>query len=219
MKINTSPLFLEGLDSARLEVYKLLKPFSSDFVLAGGTAIMLQINHRKSYDFDLFTTKPFPKQTLSKFKRIFGESISVVVENDEILLLKTKDKIDVHFVVEPNKLLYPAIKTHFLPLQCLHDLAANKAHVVGRRGAWRDYVDLFFLLKWNLYSIEKLINLSKKKFGFGFNERLFVQQLSYFADIPVTPVTFLKEKYTNEEIQSYLQDSVFFYCHNNPKFH
>ena len=33
----------------------LLKQFSGKFFLAGGTAIALQIGHRKSIDFDLFT--------------------------------------------------------------------------------------------------------------------------------------------------------------------
>lgn len=87
MNKTTSPLFLDGLDPARQEVFKTLKAFSSDFVLAGGTALMLQIGHRKSYDFDLFTVKPFPKKTFAKFKRIFGSSISEL-KTDEIMLLK-----------------------------------------------------------------------------------------------------------------------------------
>jgi len=49
-----SPLFLDQLDKERRQVFKKLKVFSSSFVLAGGTAIMLQIGHRLSYDFDLF---------------------------------------------------------------------------------------------------------------------------------------------------------------------
>jgi len=39
---------------------------------------------------------------------------------------------------------------------------------------WRDYVDLFFFLKWRFYSIEKIITLAKEKFGGEFNEKLFL---------------------------------------------
>lgn len=210
-------LFLEGLDESRRQVFKELKPFADKFVLAGGTAIMLQINHRESFDFDLFTNKPFSNQLKIKFNRIFGVS-KPKLETSEIMLFQTKNNIDVHFVYYKYPNLQKLVKTDSLCLFHLDDLAANKTFTIGQRATWRDYVDLFFLLKWNLYTIEKMISLAKKKFGFEFNERLFVQQLSYFADIPVTPITFLKEKYSDKEIQTHLQDSVSAYFRDNPKF-
>lgn len=44
-----SQLFLDQLDSERKRVFDKLAAFADTFVLAGGTAIMLQIGHRKSY--------------------------------------------------------------------------------------------------------------------------------------------------------------------------
>ncbi|MCC7465503.1 MAG: nucleotidyl transferase AbiEii/AbiGii toxin family protein [Saprospiraceae bacterium] len=37
-------------------------PFLDQFVLVGGTALALQINHRLSIDLDFFTTQPFDNQ-------------------------------------------------------------------------------------------------------------------------------------------------------------
>ena len=43
----------------------------------------------------------------------------------------------------------------YLRLPELIDLAAMKAYALGRRSKWKDYVDLYFILK-NHYSIEEI---------------------------------------------------------------
>src|SRR3989344_3714986 len=40
-----------------------------DFYLVGGTALALQIGHRRSVDFDLFSAKPFSASLLERVKR------------------------------------------------------------------------------------------------------------------------------------------------------
>ena len=150
------------LDQEQLNVWHKLKAFRNNFVLAGGTALMLQIGHRLSYDFDYH---PFP-------------------------------------------ILKPPIKTQSLDLFHVDDLAANKANVIGRRGQWRDYVDLFYLLKTKLYSLEKIINLARKKFGIEFNDRLFLQQLIYFDDLIPSKTEFLKKNYTDKQIKRELETQV-----------
>ena len=42
----------------------LLQAFKREFILVGGTAIALQIGHRKSIDFDLFKEKPLNKKRI-----------------------------------------------------------------------------------------------------------------------------------------------------------
>jgi len=49
----------EVLTKAQLEFLPLLKKFSANFYLAGGTAIALHLGHRHSLDFDLFSGKEF----------------------------------------------------------------------------------------------------------------------------------------------------------------
>lgn len=90
----------------------------------------------------------------------------------------------------------------------MDDLAANKANVIGRRPAWRDYVDLFLILKWHLYSLNTLIELAEKKFAGEFNPKLFLQQLVYFDDIKVVDTAFLNKSYTPSEIKAFLDKSV-----------
>ncbi len=206
--MNISPPYTEKLDKERQEVFKNLKKFSSDFVLAGGTAIMLQIGHRLSYDFDCFSMNLLPDSLLRKAKNIFGKTILPELDTREQLTFKTPKSVSVTFVYHPYHPVKPVIKTPFISLFDLDDLAANKAYTIGRRPAWRDYVDLFFFLKWNLYDINKIIKLTNEKFQGEFNEKLFLEQLVYYDDIDIFQTDFVKESYTHTFIQSFLGQKV-----------
>lgn len=93
----------------------------------------------------------------------------------------------------------------------LDDFASKKVYKISLRGAWRDYVDLFFLLKWKKYSINDLISLAEKKFQNEFNPKLFLEQLVYYKDIEITDTIFIKEKYTPVEIKSFLEEQTRLY--------
>ncbi len=202
------PPYLDQLDLDRQEAFKKLKHFASDFVLAGGTAIMLQIGHRLSFDFDCFSTSPLSPTLARKVRRVFGKIILPRVRTSEQLTFSTEKSVEVTFVYHPYKMLKQPIQTGYMPILHLDDLAANKAYTIGRRGVWRDYIDLFFLLKWKFYRVEKIIALAEKKFEGEFNDKLFLEQLAYFKDVDTIPITFLKESYEVSEIQSFLEEQV-----------
>ena len=56
-----------------------------------------------------------------------------------------------------------------------------KAFALGKRAKWKDYVDLFFLLK--QIPLVGLTTKANGLFGSEFNEKLFRVQLSYFKDV------------------------------------
>lgn len=208
MKRVTQLPFLEKLDLERQKVLEKLKSFQKDFVLAGGTALMLQIGHRLSYDFDLFSEVPISYDLLRMARKSLGRETSLELLTEDILQVKTLDGVDVHFVYHPYKPLRDFVISNSLPLFHLDDLVANKAYALGRRPVWRDYVDLFFLLKWHLYDISKIIVFSEKKFLGEFNSKLFLEQLVYFEDVKVVPIKFLKEDYQEDQIKSFLEKQV-----------
>lgn len=202
------PPYLDQLDSERQKVFKELKYFSRSFILAGGTAIMLQIGHRKSFDFDCFSHKPLPKNTDKMAYDVFGKNISIRVQTRDQITMITPNNVEITFVCHPYKPLREPLLTDSISLFHLDDLAANKAMTIGKRGTWRDYVDIFFLLKNKLYTIDTLSSLAKQKFSGMFSERLFLGQLTYFDDIDVTETIFLKESYKENEIKSFLEKKV-----------
>ena len=206
-----STLFTESLDKKYREVYSKLADFSKDFVLAGGTAIMLQINHRKSFDFDCFSEIPLKTDLARKAKQIFGKDIKLEVNNSDLLLFRTSKGIKVDFVYYPYKPLHKPEKSKPISLFNIHDLASNKAYTVGRRATWRDYVDIFFLLKWGISDINKMIKDAKERFAGEFSEKLFLEQLVYYDDLEIDDIDFLKEGYSTQDIQYFLQEEVIKY--------
>jgi len=67
----------------------------------------------------------------------------------------------------------------------LQILAAMKAFALGRRSKWKDYVDLFFLLR-DYVKLEDIFSEAKTIYGQEFSEKQFCAQLAYHKDIDYT---------------------------------
>lgn len=201
-----SILYTETLDKVQKEVFQKLSNFADEYILAGGTAIMLLLNHRKSLDFDCFTDKSLDEKLLPKARQVFGDGINVQVDNPDLLLFTTPEEVKVDFVHFPYPPIYDLVKKEPISLFNLRDLASNKAYTIGRRATWRDYVDMFFLLQ--KFDLGTIIKDSQKKFKGEFSEKLFLEQLVYYEDLEIIPIKFIKEAYAPKEIQDYLQKEV-----------
>jgi len=171
------------LTKAQQHVLLQLKPFAKSGVLGGGTALMLQISHRRSYDFDIFLSKPISKQFIFKVKKVFQKIELVVDTSDELSFIVKPQNVKVSFIFYPFKPVYKVLPGGFLPIFDLRDIAIDKAYTIGRRGAWRDYVDLYFILKEQKISLKTIMQNAQRKFGDYFSKKLFLSQLNYFADV------------------------------------
>lgn len=60
-----------------------------------------------------------------------------------------------------------------------------KAYALGRRSKWKDYVDLYFLLR-DHFTISDITVEATRIFGELFSEKMFRSQLCYFDDIDYT---------------------------------
>lgn len=200
-------IHLELLDHSRQDIFRLLPSFGEYGYLAGGTALALQIGHRKSFDFDVFVNQQIGEAFLRKVKKIFGE-VKFTLNNPDQINFYTRGGINVTFVFVGYKPLFPLVKTEEISLADLRDIAADKAYTIGRRATWRDYVDVFFILQKDIASLPEVISWAKKKFGEGFTETLFLEQLVYFQDLEVTPIEYLDETPSEEEIKGFLEKKV-----------
>ncbi len=200
-----SKLILESLNKDRLEVFHKLKSFRQNGILGGGTALSLQIGHRISYDFDIFTYNKLEPSLWRKARDIFGNGTLRLLDTEDQLNLSTPESVYVTFFYDEYRSLFDPIKTEYLDLLDIKDIAANKAFTIGRRPKWRDYVDLYFLLKKDYISFENLIKMSKKKFGAGFSEKLFFEQLIYWNDIEDYGIEYLVENIEPKVIKDFLE--------------
>lgn len=208
MKKNTLKPHLELFPQSTKEVFLSLVNFVPQGILGGGTAIMLILAHRRSFDLDVFVSKPIQKNLLIKLKTTYQNRLSrPLVDTKDELSVIISPKTKVSFIFFPFKPLHSTIKTDSIDIFSPEDLASNKAYVIGRRGAWRDYVDLFFLLKYGV-DFPKVIAEAKKRFGGAFSEKLFLEQLTYFDDLADLTVDYLGESYQPNEIQDYFKKLV-----------
>ncbi|MCD6085777.1 nucleotidyl transferase AbiEii/AbiGii toxin family protein [bacterium] len=200
-------LQFELLDSQRQEVFNKLRPFRKEATLAGGTALCLQIAHRFSFDFDLFFERELTSKDLRKLKKLVKLK-EVGLETSEQINAITIENISMNLVYYPYRPLFKKIQTFSLPLFSVKDIALDKAFTIGRRAMWRDYVDLFFILKNKIFTLKNLIKYAEKKFKLNFNPRLFLEQLVYFKDVEILKISYVNEKFSEKEIKKFLIEEV-----------
>ena len=81
-----------------------------------------------------------------------------------------------------------------------------KAFALGRRAKWKDYVDIYFILR-DHYSINQIVSEAEKIFNQQFSSKLFRQQLAFHKDIDYTePVEFIATAIPDNEIKEFLID-------------
>lgn len=185
MNYSLENMHKEIFTKEQTELLPLVASFSKEFGLVGGTAIALHMGHRESIDFDLFSETLFDT---SKVKRRIK---SQVVKTDRILRDEEGQYTIIVHGVQMTFFYYPYpinFSERFekgIRLPDLLTLAAMKAFALGRRAKWKDYVDLYFILK-EYHSLGPIVEKSKEIFGSEFNEKIIREQLAYFEDINYT---------------------------------
>jgi hypothetical protein len=193
----------EILSKEQSELLPILKGYLRSFYLVGGTAIAFHMGHRRSIDFDLFSgvglKKPQIKQKLDNIK--FKKSL-IFEDTDQIHYLINGVKIT--FFYYPYTIPHIEKFDNIFDLPSLLDLSAMKAFALGRRTKWKDYVDLYFILKKHL-SVEEISDRANLLYGDNFNKKLFRQQLAFHKDIDYTEqVEYLVPPPGDEAIKSFL---------------
>lgn len=197
----------EALTSNAAKIFPLLRQFSG-FYLAGGTALALQIGHRVSVDFDLFSDEAIPKSQLKKTEEVFSsQSVESLVNNaDELTALV--DGVKVTFLHYPFPPQLSIAEVEGMPMLSPAEIAVTKAYTIGRRGEYKDYVDLYFCIKDDHITLADIIRLARKKYAERFSSRLFLEQLTYWNDVEEAEVQFLRDKSSQEDIASFLEEQV-----------
>ncbi|MBT4412200.1 MAG: nucleotidyl transferase AbiEii/AbiGii toxin family protein [Bacteroidetes bacterium] len=198
-------LYLSTIDSKTLGLLKtlmLIEEFSN-MRLVGGTALALQIGHRKSIDLDLFGEVNFENlDKITTFKN-FGKV--TVLSTSKNINIYSIDKVKVDFV----NYSYPWLKDQKLidgiRLADIDDIAAMKLAAITGRGSRKDFIDIYFLLQ--EYSLRELLGFYKKKY-FDASEYLVLKSLTYFDDAEDDLDVNMIEKISWCKIKEYILKSV-----------
>jgi predicted nucleotidyltransferase component of viral defense system len=137
----------ETVEQGTLELLKKLQsePFLSNFVLVGGTALSLQIGHRKSIDLDFFTVHDFESSILiEQLSKNYNLS---VLHNTQQTIIGTIDGIKVDFIRFRYPFIRPTIIINEIRMLSVEDIAPMKLDAIVGRGKKKDFYDLYFLLE------------------------------------------------------------------------
>ena len=193
----------EILTEKQKDLLPYIKKYQRGFYLVGGTAIALHIGHRRSIDFDLFTPSKLNKSRLkTSFLSMPYEQTPIFEDYDQLHLLINQVKVT--FFSYPFPVEHNVKFDSYITLPSLLSLAAMKAYALGRRAKWKDYVDMYFIIK-NHFTINEISREAKKIFDQLFSEKLFREQLAFHKDIDYSePVEYLVHAPGDEEIKTFL---------------
>lgn len=194
----------EILTKEQEKLLPLLKDFSKDYYLVGGTAIALHIGHRKSIDFDLFTGKKvFPKIIRNKIQRKFKIDAILYEEEGQAHYIVNKVKVTFYnypFEIVPKEKIFKYIK-----IPDLLTLSAMKVFAISERNKWKDYVDLYYIFK-KYYTVAEVLKKANKLFP-EYNDKMFFEQITYFNDIDYSEkIEYLNESPDDEKIKNFLKN-------------
>ena len=186
------------LNQDQTNLIPLIASFANDFYLVGGTALALQLGHRQSIDYDLFTTQPLNHQDiLSAIKSTHSIERTIIDNKSELTLLVSKVRLT--FYTYPYPITHTVSWQSGLTMPDILTIGAMKAYALGRRAKWKDYVDLYFILQ--NHSFSDLVSHTQDIFHVEFDEKLFREQLAYHKDIDFTEqVDYLPNKTINQQV-------------------
>lgn len=173
-------MYPDILDPKQHALFPLMIQFADSFYLAGGTALALQLGHRRSIDFDLFSDKVLEHQKIrNRIRTQFVIEQTIVDEHDELTVLVAGVKCTFLYFPYPVSHDIPSIGHITMPDALT--IAALKAFALGRRAKWKDYVDMYVIFQ--QYTLSNVVTRANEIFAGEFDEKLFREQLAYHQDI------------------------------------
>jgi hypothetical protein len=156
----------------------------SDFFLAGGTNLALQIGHRKSIDLDLFSYKPFETvELVDHLLERYDFQVDMKRERNTIMGYISGIKVDIVAHIYPP-LQIPIVEDG-IRLYTLADIVAMKLNAISDSGTrLKDFVDITYLST-KMPLSEMLAHYATKYPNSGSIRA--IKGLSYFEEIDFTP--------------------------------
>jgi predicted nucleotidyltransferase component of viral defense system len=176
--------------------------FLSKYVLVSGSALSLHLCHRKSEDLDFFTYENNfnVEEIIGLFKHFSKKEI--LNRTDELIDVLLNG-VKVTFFNAHWDFLKPLEISNF-NLATLEQIAIMKTNILFLRAKYRDYYDLYFLIK--IFGARKVYEMSKDIVE-GINFKLFASALMYIDDIEDENINHLepKEKLSLYEIRGFFE--------------
>lgn len=195
------------LTAVQKKALQRLGPFAlrEDFYLGGGTAVALQLGHRRSVDFDWFTSAHLA-DSLRLAASLGQEKIPFTTGQVEHGTLHgSVYRVRVSFFDYAYPLLKPAFhwKEYSCPLASLADLACMKLAAITQRGSKKDFIDIYALGR-ERYSLEDMLTWYRTKYDVADIGHV-LYGLSYFDEAEKERMPFMRWDVDWKDIRKTIQ--------------
>jgi len=164
--------------------------------------LALYYGHRFSVDLDWFAESFSYNAGFRKKLSTIGKL--TVNSEGEKTFNGVLDEVKISFFEYPYPLIFPRV--HYQGNAYLAnrlDIAVMKLEAIARRGTYKDFIDMYFLLQ--EYSLDQLLGFLKEKFaGIEYNETHLLKAMTYFEDTPKSDFPEMIKKVNWEEVKKSL---------------
>lgn len=183
---NTFRPRLDILPPAQRRLWNELGAVPGHFVLYGGTALALHLDHRRSEDFDFFADRYIDPDALYRSTPFLRDSrITQQEPNTLTCLVDRGGPVKVSFFGLPHlaRIRAPVIaEDNGLGIASLLDLGGTKAAVVQQRAQSKDYIDIDALITLGGIDLPMQLAAARAIYGPHFAPTPTLKALTYFGD-------------------------------------
>lgn len=180
----------------------------SNWYLAGGTALALQVGHRQSVDLDFFTIdRDFNNDQL--LQNFFDNKDWKTDINSKGTVYGELMNAKVSFIAYPFFLpSEERVLFGFIRILIPNDIAVMKVVAISQRGRKRDFIDLYWLMN-NGQDLESVIRrLGKQYPSVAHDYHHILKSLVYFNDAEGDPMPELRFRVKWEDVKKYFESKV-----------
>lgn len=198
-------LYLETVESSTLELLKKLQrlPVLEQTRLVGGTALALQLGHRKSIDLDFFGTIDCEAEYLRE--SIAGIASLTILKESPHIHIYIVDGIKVDIVNYKYPWLDDVVVEQGLRLASVSDIAAMKITAIIGRGTKKDFIDIAFLL--HHFSLEEILHFYAAKYNDS-SVFMAMKSLAYFDDAEADPMPDMFVNQSWQQVKAYILSKI-----------
>ncbi len=191
-------LYLSTVESTTLELLKRLQqlPVLSNTRLVGGTALALQLGHRKSIDLDFFGQINVNSQELREALQTLG--MLTVLSDSKNIHIYVLNGVKIDIVNYTYPWIDDVVCKDGIRLASPKDIAAMKFTAIEGRGTKKDFVDIYFLLK--TYSLNNILDFYAQKYSDS-SSFMAMKSLAYFEDAEEDPMPYMFVDVSWDEIK------------------
>lgn len=202
-------MFLSVINSETKKSIDILSDlqFMRSFYLAGGTGCAIHIGHRISEDLDFFSQTEFSQFEIQNTLKAQGRFL--VDYSDTRTLTGRFEQTKISFFHYEYNLLEETSDFLNLKISSLTDIGCMKIDAISSRGSRRDFVDLYYILKFFGVSLEEFFVSFQDKYGReNYNLVHIMKSLVYFKDADEDAELKMLDQYSWQSVKDFFSQQV-----------